>query len=112
ADGSQSSRLAHALFNEVVSKCDYGIDFHTAAVRGTNYPNIRADMKKPAVRALARAFGCELIVNGKGPEGSLRRTACDRDIPMIILEAGEVWKIENAVVDAGMRGCLNVLRWL
>jgi len=71
--GSMSSRLASVLFNEVIKKCDYLLDFHSAAVRRTNYPNVRADLRNPGVRMLARAFGCELIVDGKGPEGSLRR---------------------------------------
>lgn len=110
--GSLSSRLAYALFHEVVMQCDYAIDFHSAAVRRTNYPNVRANMNDPKVAALAHAFGCELIVDGTGPEGSLRSEAVKRGIPTIILEAGEVWKIEPGVVEIGVRGCLNVLKTL
>lgn len=110
--GSLSSRLAHALFHEVLLQCDYAIDFHSAAVRRTNYPNVRANMDDTRVAALARAFGCELIVDGSGPEGSLRAEAVKHGIPTIILEAGEVWKIEPGVVEIGVRGCLNVLRTL
>lgn len=110
--GSISSRLAHVIFNKVVRQCDYLIDFHSAAVRRTNYPNIRADLGNPGARMLARAFGCELIVNGKGPIGSLRRAATSAGVPCIILEAGEVWKIESSVVEVGVRGVLNVLKSL
>ncbi len=108
-NGTPAARYAHAFFQSVVAQCDYGIDFHTAAVRRTNYPNIRADMENPAARRLARAFGCELIVSGKGPRGSLRRSACAAGCPTIILEAGEVWKIEPSVVGCGVRGVANVL---
>ncbi len=107
--GSLASRMADIFFREVVRKCDFGIDLHTAAVRRTNYPNIRADLSNPGVRRIAHAFGCELIVNGKGPIGSLRREACRIGCPTIILEAGEVWKIERSVVEVGVRGVLNVL---
>ena len=110
--GSTSSRLAAHVFNEVVKHCDYCIDFHTAAIRRTNYPNIRADLSNPGVRMLARAFGCELLVDGKGPEGSLRRTATEAGVPTIILEAGEIWKVESTVVQLGVRGVLNVLKTL
>ncbi len=110
ARGSQTSRMAHALFTEIVKQCDYGIDFHSAAVRRVNYPNIRAYTRNAKTRMLAEAFGCELIVNNKGPQGSLRRTAVEAGIPSIILEAGEVWKIEPGVVEIGVRGVLNVLR--
>lgn len=110
--GSLTSRLAHLLYHEIILKADYGIDLHTAAVRRTNYPNIRADLDNPGVRKLARAFGCELIVHSRGSEGTLRRTACNRGIPTIVLEAGEVWKIEPGVVHLGSHGATNVLRHL
>lgn len=110
--GSTSSRLAYTITNEILSKADYLIDFHSAAVRRTNYPNVRADMKNPRVKELAKAFGCELIVDGKGPADSFRRTAVSKGIPAIILEAGEVWKNEPGVVELGVLGSLNVMRWL
>ncbi|MFO7974493.1 MAG: succinylglutamate desuccinylase/aspartoacylase family protein [Candidatus Hydrogenedentota bacterium] len=112
AHGSQTSRLAYAIFTEVVKQCDYGMDFHSAAVRRVNYPNVRAYTRNAKTRMLAEAFGCELIVNNKGPKGSLRRAAVEAGIPSIILEAGEVWKIEPAVVEIGVWGVLNVLRTL
>jgi len=108
-EGSLARRIAHAVFSEIVQRCDFGIDLHTAAVRRTNFPNVRADLSDPAVDRLARAFGSELIVNGRGPKGSLRRSACQAGCPTIMLEAGEVWKIEPAVVECGLRGVRNAL---
>lgn len=110
--GSLTGRLTHLVFNEVIAQSDCGVDLHTAAVRRTNYPNIRADLDDPEVRKLARAFGCELIVHSKGADGSLRRTASRRGIPTIVLEAGEVWKIEPGVVNIGVHGANNILRYL
>ena len=110
--GSPTSRLAYALFHEIVKQCDYGIDFHSAALRRTNYPNVRGSLSNSKVRSLAQAFGAELLLDSKGPEGSLRRTAVRSGVPTIVVEAGEVWKIEPGVVDFGIRGCLNVLKWL
>ena len=109
ADGSLASRMAHAIFSSVISQCDYGIDLHTAAVRRTNFPSVRADLKNPEAARIARAFGCEVIVNRKGPKASLRREACDAGCATVILEAGEVWKIEPNVVQYGVRGIRNVL---
>jgi predicted deacylase len=37
AQGSLARRMARIIFKEIVSRCDYGIDLHTAAVRRTNY---------------------------------------------------------------------------
>lgn len=108
-NGSMAGRIAEVVFRELVRNADYCIDLHTAAIQRTNYPNIRADMRNAEVRRLAKAFGCELIVSGRGPEGSLRRTACDHDVPTIILEAGEVWKIEPDVVEIGVAGVRNIM---
>lgn len=107
--GSLASRIANILMTEIVDQCDYGIDFHTAAVQRTNFPNIRADLNDPSCRRIAEAFGSMLIVDGKGPVGSFRREASRRGCPTIILEAGEPWKVEPAVLKIGIRGIRNVL---
>lgn len=107
--GSLTARVASSVFEQVIRKSDYGIDLHSAAVRRTNFPNVRANLDQPETRMLAEAFGTELVLHGEGPEGSLRRAACDIGVPTIILEAGEVWKIEPGVVEVGLRGIRNVL---
>lgn len=112
ASGSLASRFAATLMREVVRKCDFGIDLHTAAAYRTNYPNVRGDLRDPKVKPLAMAFGCELVVHGKGPDGSLRREACRAGVPTVILEAGEIAKIEPTVLEVGVQGVLNVLRSL
>lgn len=108
-EGSLARRLARSVFDEIVQRCDYGIDLHTAAVRRTNFPNIRADMGRPKLAEFARAFGTELIVSGKGPKGSLRRSACEAGCQTLILEAGEVWKVEPTVLEYAVRGVRNCL---
>lgn len=110
--GSLASRMARRIFDELVSRCDYGIDIHTAAVRRTNYPNVRGDLRDKQVRRIAEAFGCEIIMNGIGPKGSLRREACKSGCPTIIMEGGEVSKVEPGVVESSVRGVKNVLREL
>lgn len=110
--GSLASRMARTIFDELVSRCDYGIDLHTAAVRRTNYPNVRGDLTDPQVRPLAEAFGSEIIINAKGPRGAFRREACRVGCPTIIMEGGEVWKVEPGIVESATRGIKNVLRSL
>ncbi len=111
-DGSLASRMAFTIFNEIVMRCDYGIDLHTASVRRTNYPTIRGDLAHAQVHRLAEAFGTEIIVNNKGPKGSFRREACRAGCPTIIMEGGEVWKVEPGIVETAVRGIKNILREL
>lgn len=110
--GSLASRMARTIFDEIVMRCDYGIDLHTASVRRTNYPNVRGDLSIPDVRRMADAFGAEIILNGKGPKGAFRREACAAGCPTIIMEGGEVWKVEPSIVESAVRGIKNVLRAL
>jgi predicted deacylase len=102
--------LARVVFEEIVGRSDFGIDLHTAAIRRTNHPNVRGDLRHPQIKSLAESFGCEIIVDEPGPEGAFRRAATDAGCPTIILEAGEIWKMEPKVVQVATRGIKNVLR--
>ena len=66
-------------------------------------------MDNPETARLAAAFGCEIILSGKGPDGSLRREATDAGCPTIVLEAGEVWKVEPRIIEFAVRGVASVL---
>lgn len=110
--GSVTSRLAEVIYREVICHCDYGIDLHTASVRRTNFPHVRADMENEKCKNMAEAFGTEVVLNSTGPEGSLRYEATNAGCATIVLEAGEVWKVETAYVKTAIRGIKNVLKSL
>ncbi len=110
--GSLTARIADTIFDALVSRSDFGIDLHTAAVRRTNYPNVRGDLSDAAVRRIAFAFGSEVVVDGHGPDGAFRREACAAGCPTIIMEGGEVWKVEPGIVESAVRGVKNVLQEL
>lgn len=111
-EGSLGLRLAYKLFTQVFRRCDYGIDLHTAAIRRTNYPHVRANMSDKVTADLARAFGCELILAGKGPTGSLREATRAAGCRVVVYEAGEAFKFEPAPVRIGVRGIRNCLHHL
>ncbi|MFG0335972.1 MAG: succinylglutamate desuccinylase/aspartoacylase family protein [Maioricimonas sp. JB049] len=107
--GSLASRIAYTFMEEIVAKCQYGIDLHAATSSRTNFPNVRADLSNPEVRRIARAFGCELVIDGAGPVGAMRREACRKGCATMLLEAGEPLKVEPAMLEIGVRGVRNVL---
>ncbi len=107
--GSFSDRLAAAIFKHIVSICDVGIDLHSAAIRRTNFPHVRADLEIEGIKDIAKTFGCEVIMNGKGPNNSLRQTANKSGCLTIMYEAGEVFKFEPRAIQIGVRGIKNVL---
>lgn len=110
--GKPAERLAHELVREIVSRCDYGIDFHTAARGRANIPHVRADMDRPDARTVARAFGTAIVVHKLGHARSLRRAATEAGVPTIVLEAGQTGLLQRRVREAGVRGVRNVLRRL
>lgn len=107
--GNNADRMAYKLFEEVVLKCDFGIDLHTAANGRLNLPHVRGDMSHPRVRNLARAFGATVLVDQPGVRGSLRREATEAGVPVILFEAGETGKFSRKISLAGLRGVLSVL---
>jgi hypothetical protein len=107
--GKPAERFAYRFLEEIVSRCDFGIDFHTAARGRANVAHVRADMDRPAARALARAFGTSIVVHRPGHRCSLRRVATELGVPTIVLEAGETGRLEERVGKSGVRGVQNVL---
>ena len=109
--GSLTSRVAWTVFH-ALHGFDFGVDLHTAAALRTNFPNVRGDFSQAPIRRLAKAFGCELMVNGRGPDGAFRREMVRAGCPTIVVEAGEPLKIEPGVLATGLRGVRNVLKEL
>jgi predicted deacylase len=107
--GNNAERFASRIFREIVQKCDFGIDLHTAASGRMNLPHIRGDMSNPRVRKLARAFGATILIDQPGVRGSLRKEATDAGIPTILFEAGETGRFSQKVSMIGLKGVLNVL---
>lgn len=49
--GSTASRLAYGLFERLIRRCDFLIDFDTGSDERTNVPQIRVDLDNEAARA-------------------------------------------------------------
>ena len=112
AKGSIAARLANLFIRQIVSRADYGIDLHTGALNRSNLPQIRANLDDPETLALARAFGAPVIIDSDIRDGSLRECAADRGMPVLIYEAGEALRFDELCIRAGIRGILNVMRWI
>lgn len=112
AGGSVAALVAHAVFNEVILRCDALVDFHTASNSRTNLPQIRADISDTDIKELAIHFGIGIVVAGAGPDKSLRRETAKAGIPAIIYEAGEPYRFQEDEIDAGVQGARNVMAYL
>jgi predicted deacylase len=110
--GSLAGRVAYQFFNEIVCKCQYGIDLHTGAIHRSNLPQIRANIDDPETLELAKAFNVPVILNSDLRDGSLREAAVQHDIKILLYEAGEALRFDKVSIKAGVRGVINVMRQL
>lgn len=111
--GSMAARLADTFMQEIVCKCDYGIDLHTGAVSRENFPQIRAKVvNHPKTEQLARAFGTPIILNSELRDGSLREAVSNHGIPILLYEAGEALRFNEIAIKVGVKGVINVMRYL
>lgn len=110
--GSLAARLAHLFMQEIVSKSTHGIDLHTGAIHRNNLPQVRANMDDEETNKLARAFDVPVIISSNIRDGSLRESAAENGIPMLLYEAGEALRFDEVSIRAGVKGIVNVMRLL
>lgn len=112
AKGSLAGIVANKFLNEIVKHCDYGIDLHTGAIHRSNLPQIRANLKDEETAELAEAFGVPVMLNSDLRDGSLRQSAVESGVKILLYEAGQALRFDELSIRAGIRGIQNVLEHL
>jgi predicted deacylase len=122
-DGSQTERASYLITKEVVERCDHLIDLHGGdldeSLRPYSYwtKTGREDQDRIS-REMVLAFGLDhIIISADRPTDPaasryLENTATTRGKPSITAEAGHAGTVEAEDVDALVRGCLGVMRYL
>ncbi|MBI2106937.1 succinylglutamate desuccinylase/aspartoacylase family protein [Candidatus Woesearchaeota archaeon] len=109
---SASEVIAKTFFEEVVRKCDFGIDCHDSNAENILLPHSRVLNSKeaPEVAELSRIFGTDLILEREGKPGMLAIESYKKHkIPVLTVEVGGGIKIWDKHVAEGIRGIRNVL---
>ena len=107
--GSLASQLANIFYSEIVTKCGIGIDIHSAAINRYNLPQIRIASGNPQLKELALAFGAPMVIEAPLRDGSLREIAKRDGVDMLLLEAGEALRFDEAAINTGVDGVLRVM---
>ena len=110
--GSLASLVADIFFREVVLKSQYGVDFHTAALHRSNLPQVRLAPDEPELLQLAQAFAPPVILISKLRERSLRLSAGEAGVKVLLYEGGEALRFDELAIDAAVRGTLRVMAHL
>ncbi|WP_373000993.1 succinylglutamate desuccinylase/aspartoacylase family protein [Sulfurimonas sp.] len=108
--GSLASRVAKIFFDEIVQKCDLGIDLHTASIHKSNLPQVRTNIDNAYTFNLAKAFQAPVVLHSELRDGSLRAVAQENGVPILLYEAGEALRFDETSIRIGVHGIVNVLR--
>lgn len=107
--GSLGAQLARLFLDEVVSRCDYGLDYHAGSDDRTNLPQIRGNMDDAETRRLSVAFGAPLVFHSDPMKGTLRAAALKSGKCVLLFEGGEPRRFSPRAVDVGVAGTFRVL---
>ncbi len=107
--GSLASLLADLFFREIVQRAQFGIDLHTAALHRTNLPQIRIKSGDAELMRLAEAFAPPVILTSKLRDGSLRQSAADSGVKVLLYEGGEALRFEESAIATGVAGTLRIM---
>lgn len=112
AKGSLASQFAHKFTQEIAPLVDYVLDFHTGGSSRYNYPNIRCIFKNQDTVDLAKAFGSPFILNSENISKSIRDLINKLGKTMILFEGGKSLELDPFVIESGVQGALNVMKYL
>jgi predicted deacylase len=107
--GSLAARVANKLTKFILPNVDYILDFHTGGNSRYNYPQIRYTKSNNEAKKLAYVFNPPFIIEKPLIPKSLRKTAHDMNIPILVYEGGESTRLDDLAITTGMKGIKNIL---
>jgi predicted deacylase len=115
-DGTQSERIAYAVYHQVIEKCDHLIDYHGGDLDENLHPySYWTNTGKPELDKMSRemlfAFGLRTIII-KQPGRGVDSAALALGKASITVEAGRAGTSEAADIGVLIDGTLNVMRYL
>lgn len=110
--GSQASRIAYTLMEQVIKHCTHLIDIHSASAHRSNVPQIRASLSSDEVVGISKAFGAPFVIHSAERDGSLRMAATACGLKSMVYEAGDASRFDKDAIDTGLQGVLGVMHHL
>ncbi len=107
--GSLAAQIAYKFMNEIVKKCNYGIDLHTGSAHRYNLPQIRTFLNNPEIKSLAESFGVPVVLNSNIRDGSLRQAAIDENVKILLFEGGEALRHDEKIIKSAENGIIATL---
>ncbi|MFC3908185.1 succinylglutamate desuccinylase/aspartoacylase family protein [Legionella dresdenensis] len=110
-NGSYGERIAHIFTQEILSKCDFGIELQTGSINHEILPQIYCDLDNAESKRLALSFKAPVITN-VSMQNNLRKTTEQLGIPLLVYQAGEAMRFDESGINLGLSGIFNVMEAL
>ena len=110
--GNRSDIYAYRIMERIVKNFQYLVDLHTASFGRVNSYYVRADMENPTTKKMAELQNADIILNTKGAEGTLRRSASALGIASITLELRDPHLFQKDVIHESYVGIINLMNHL
>ena len=107
--GSLASRVAYTLHHEILPLVDFGVDFHTGGSSRYNFPQLRYTVGDEKAKTLANQFAAPYLMEKKSLNKTLRQTALDMKIPILVYEGGESLRYDGFSIQHGLEGIKRLL---
>jgi predicted deacylase len=111
-DGSFGDRLAYLFTQEILCKANHCIELQTGSLNHDILPQVYCNLNDASAKKLAKSFAAPVITNVVTENHSLRQTAEQLNIPLLVYQAGEAMRFNEAAISLGLSGILNVMQTL
>lgn len=112
ANGSLASQFAYRFTKEIAPLVDYVLDFHSGGADRANIPQIRCNIKEEKAFELAKVFGAPFISHSNYIPKSVRDIFNKLGKTILLFEGGKSKNLNESVIHAGVRGAVNVMKYL
>ncbi|WP_115304019.1 succinylglutamate desuccinylase/aspartoacylase family protein [Legionella beliardensis] len=111
SEGSYGERIAEVFTREILAKASYCLEIVTGQINHDLLPQIYCDLDQPESKRLARQFSAP-VINHVKKDHSLRKTADDLNIPLLVYKAGEAQRFDESAINLGIKGIKNIMESL
>ncbi len=107
--GSFNERIAHVFTDELLKKSNFCIECTTGSLNHEILPQVYCDFENIELKKIAKSFQTPVITEVETHASSLRQTAYDLNIPLLVYQAGEAMRFDPAAINIGQQGIINVM---
>jgi len=108
---SISYKMAKSITDEVVRKCEFGIDCHDSGMEKILFPHSRIFKEKAGITdELASIFGTDVVMRRNTEDGMIALESYrNYKVPVLTVEAGGGMVIRNDFIKQSLTGLRNIL---